>query len=217
MPAQRIPFDFSYNKHRHYLAFYKPYGVLCQFTQPPDSDKQTLAGFNFPKNVYTVGRLDYDSEGLILLTDDNCLNSVLLDPVHGHWRTYLVQVENEPTREGLDRLRHGVKLDTGKTLPAQVQMLADAPVLPERPVPVRFRKAIPTSWLRLSLIEGKNRQVRKMTAQIGCPTLRLTRTAIGTLLLSDLRLEYGGWRKISENELMRVFENYYDTGVVLNR
>jgi 23S rRNA pseudouridine2457 synthase len=197
---------FTIDPKRHYIAFYKPYGVLCQFSQPADSDKQTLSEFGFPKNVYSIGRLDYDSEGLILLTDDRRLNSLLLDPRNQHWRTYLVQVENEPTMEGLDRIRTGFELGTQRTLPAQVSTLTEPPELKERPIPIRFRKSIPTCWLRLSLAEGKNRQVRRMTAAIGCPTLRLVRVAIGALTLQDLNLEPGKWRALQTDELSRVFK-----------
>jgi len=202
--VQRKPLKFSFKKDRHYLAFNKPYGVLCQFTQPTDSDKGTLSTYSFPKNVYTVGRLDYDSEGLILLTDDATLNQLMLDPHNRHWRTYLAQVENEPSEEALIQLRKGVRLGDLKTLPCQADLISD-PGLPDRPVPIRFRKSIPTSWMRLSLTEGKNRQVRRMTAHIGCPTLRLVRVALGSLGLSDLGLESGAWKALSEQELCRVF------------
>jgi 23S rRNA pseudouridine2457 synthase len=198
------PPRFSFRQNKHYLAFHKPYGVLCQFTQPPDSGKETLANFGFPKDVYTVGRLDYDSEGLILLSNDADLNQVLLDPHNRHWRTYLVQVENEPSAKGLDQIRSGIRLGDFKTLPCQAELVKD-PGMPERSVPIRFRKSIPTSWIRLSLTEGKNRQVRRMTAQIGCPTLRLVRIALGTLVLPDLELKSGNWRKITERELSQVF------------
>jgi 23S rRNA pseudouridine2457 synthase len=202
---QRTPFNFIYAQNKRYLAFYKPYGVLCQFTSAPESEKQTLSSFGFPKYVYTVGRLDYDSEGLILLTDDANLNALLLDPINRHWRTYLVQVENEPSAKGLDQIRSGLRLGDLKTLPARVELLHEPPTLAERPVPIRFRKSIPTAWLSLSLTEGKNRQVRRMTAQIGCPTLRLVRIALGSLTLANLELEYGTWRAISENEMLQVF------------
>jgi len=178
---------------------------LCQFSQPADSEKETLESFGFPKDVYTIGRLDYDSEGLILLSDDANLNQLLLNPHHGHWRTYLVQVENQPSREGLAQLRSGLTLGDLKTMPCKAESVSD-PGLPERSVPIRFRKSIPTFWLKLSLTEGKNRQVRRMTAQIGCPTLRLVRIALGALTLSDLQLEIGNWRAITENELLQIFQ-----------
>jgi 23S rRNA pseudouridine2457 synthase len=202
---QRKPIRFNFREDKRYFAFYKPYGVLCQFTQAAETDKQTLKDFGFPKEVYTIGRLDYDSEGLILLSDDANLNQLLLNPKNRHWRTYLVQVENEPSANGLSQIRSGIRLGDLKTLPCQAELVSE-PVLPERSVPIRFRKNIPTFWLRLSLTEGKNRQVRRMTAHIGCPTLRLVRIAIGTLTLSDLQLEYGTWRAITGGELLRIFE-----------
>jgi 23S rRNA pseudouridine2457 synthase len=202
---QRKPPRFSFRQDKRYLSFFKPYGVLCQFSQPTDSEKETLKAFGFPKNVYPVGRLDYDSEGLILLSDDANLNQLLLNPHHGHWRTYLVQVENQPSPEGLAQLRSGLTLGDLKTMPCKAELVSD-PEMPERSVPIRFRKAIPTSWLKLSLTEGKNRQVRRMTAQIGCPTLRLVRIALGTLTLSNLQLKSGDWRAISESELIQIFQ-----------
>jgi 23S rRNA pseudouridine2457 synthase len=184
-----------------YIAFNKPYGVLCQFTQPDDSKKRTLAEFGFPKNVYTVGRLDYDSEGLLLLSDDTRLNNELLNPSFAHKRTYLAQVENIPSEEALTELQRGVFIEDYRSRPCQATMLASEPELEERSHPIRVRKNIPTSWLELTLTEGKNRQVRKMTAKIGCPSLRLVRLAIGALKLSDLGLRNGDWRKLTVDEV----------------
>ena len=166
-----------------YLAFYKPYGVLSQFTQPEGSEKKTLSEFAFPPHVYPLGRLDYDSEGLLLLTDDSRLNQLLLDPVYGHARTYWVQVESLPSAQQLTLLSTGVTVQGRKTRPACVRLLNCEPTLPSRPVPIRQRKNIPTSWLELVLTEGRNHQVRRMTAAVGCPTLRLVRIAIGRLTL----------------------------------
>jgi 23S rRNA pseudouridine2457 synthase len=154
----------------HYFAFYKPYGVYCQFsglTMP----KPTLADFGpFPKDVYPIGRLDADSEGLLLLTNDGIMKHYLLEPRFKHPRTYLVQVERIPTVAALDNLRKGVVIERRTTLPADVRMIEHEPVIAPRPVPIRFRKNVPTTWLELTLREGRNRQVRKMTAAVGHPT-----------------------------------------------
>ena len=188
-----------------YLAFFKPYGVLSQFTQPPDSNKDTLASFDFPKDVYPIGRLDWDSEGLLLLSDDPRLNSALLDPKHAHPRTYFVQVENIPHNEAISQLQRGVIIESRKTLPAAARLIEE-PDLPARAVPIRERKSIPTAWISLTLTEGRNRQVRKMTAAVGFPTLRLMRVAIGALRLEELSLQPGDWKRLNEAEIMRVFQ-----------
>jgi 23S rRNA pseudouridine2457 synthase len=195
---------FKPRTENSYIAFWKPYGVLTQFSAD-GSDKQTLAAFDFPKDVYPVGRLDYDSEGLILLSDDPALNSALLKPERGHTRTYLAQVENIPNEAALKRLRSGVMVEGRKTLPADAELI-DEPDLPARPVPVRFRKNIPTAWIELTITEGKNRQVRKMTAAAGHPTLRLIRFSIGQLELTDLDVGPGEWTHLEDDMLMRVFE-----------
>lgn len=187
---------------RTYIAFNKPYAVLSQFTQPAESDKSTLAEFGFPPDVYPLGRLDYDSEGLLLLSDDGRLNQLLLKPSGGHPRTYLAQVENIPSPEQLALLVKGVVIKGYKTLPASVELLDAEPELPVRPVPVRFRKSIPTAWLKLTLTEGRNRQVRHMTAAAGCPTLRLVRVAIGRLNLFNLGLAPGEWVRLSGEQLL---------------
>ena len=188
-----------------YIAFYKPYGVLCQFTQPEGSNKDTLANFHLPKQVYPLGRLDFDSEGLLLLSDDANLNQALLSPKHAHERVYLVQVENIPSSAELNKLAKGVMIEGRWAAPATVKLLQKEPVLPSRTIPIRFRKNIPTAWIELTLIEGRNRQVRKMTASVGHPTLRLVRLAIGSLKLFDLKLDPGQWRRLSKNEIALAF------------
>ena len=167
------------------IAFNKPYGVLCQFTDRSTPPRPTLAGFGLPPDVYAAGRLDHDSEGLLLLTDDGTLAHRLTDPRHKETKTYCVQVEGVVTDEALQQLSHGVVLNDGPTLPAQAQRL-DAPELWPRDPPVRFRKNVPDSWLALTLREGRNRQVRRMTAAVGLPTLRLVRVRIGAYALDGL-------------------------------
>ncbi len=168
-----------------YFVFYKPYGVLSQFTDP--GGRPTLAGFGpFPTDVYPVGRLDADSEGLLLLTNDGQLQHRLLEPRYCHPRIYLAQVERIPGHDALQSLREGVTLNGQPTLPATIEVLTDEPALPPRDVPIRFRRNVPTCWMRLTLIEGRNRQVRRMTAAVGHPTLRLVRVAMGPLTLDGL-------------------------------
>jgi 23S rRNA pseudouridine2457 synthase len=167
------------------IAFNKPHGVLCQFTDRSIPPRRTLAGFGLPADVYPAGRLDFDSEGLLLLTDDGALAHRLADPRHKQPKTYWLQVEGEPDARQLDALRDGVELNDGATLPAQVERI-EPPALWPRDPPVRFRKAIPTSWLSLTLREGRNRQVRRMTAAVGFPTLRLIRVRIGDYALDGL-------------------------------
>jgi 23S rRNA pseudouridine2457 synthase len=180
------------------IAFHKPYGVLCQFT-PDQPGQRTLAEFGFPKDVYPVGRLDMDSEGLILLTDEAGFNHQLLDPGAAHPRTYLVQVEGLPTQEAIGRLvRGGLNLKGHLTLPCRARVLASEPGFSPRNPPVRFRKTIPTSWLEIQLTEGKNRQVRRMTAAVGFPTLRLVRIAIGAFALDGI--DAGIWRILQPGE-----------------
>lgn len=173
-----------------YLLFYKPYQVLSQFS--PEGDKKTLAHF-FPqidKNIYPVGRLDFDSEGLLLLTDDKTLTHQLLEPKFAHPRTYWVQVDGAVTDDAIAQLQNGVRITIdGKpydTKKAVVKKLPDDLQVPDRNPPIRYRKDIPTSWISLTLTEGKNRQVRKMTAAVGFPTLRLIRYAIGKVTLDEL-------------------------------
>ena len=189
-----------------YIAFYKPFQILCQFTKEAGSEKKTLAEFDFPKDVYPVGRLDYDSEGLLILTDDARLNDALLNPKHQHARTYLAQVENVPTTEAIRSLSGGVIIEGRKTLPCKSSLLDVEPNVPERNPPIRFRKNIPTAWIQLSLHEGKNRQVRKMTAAVGHPTLRLLRRSIGSLNVETLNLSPGAWTYLSAQQIAELFE-----------
>jgi 23S rRNA pseudouridine2457 synthase len=183
-------------------AFHKPYGVISQFT-PDGSPHRTLADFGFPPNVYPLGRLDAESEGLILLSDEPFLNKKLLAPENAHARTYWAQVERIPTRESLDQLERGVTIGSHHTLPCRAWMLDPQPFLPERKPPIRFRKNVPDCWIALSLIEGKNHQVRRMTAAIGHPTLRLIRVRIGELDLGGILP--GQWRELSAGERAQVF------------
>jgi 23S rRNA pseudouridine2457 synthase len=176
------------------IAFNKPFNVLCQFTDRSDPPRRTLAEFGLPADVYPAGRLDYDSEGLLLLTDDGALANRLTDPRHKQPKTYWVQVEGAPTDEQLDALRRGVVLNDGPTRPAQIERLDPAPVLWPRDPPVRFRKTVPDAWLSVTITEGRNRQVRRMTAAVGLPTLRLVRAAMGETLLGDLAP--GTWRAL---------------------
>lgn len=178
------------------LAFHKPYGVLSRFTQE-DSKHRTLAEFGFPRKVYPLGRLDWDSEGLLLLTDEKEWNDRLLHPRHAHERTYHAQVEGVISEEALSRLRKGVAIQGYKTKPCKARLLNE-PGYPERNPPVRFRKSIPTSWMELKLIEGKNRQVRHMTAAVGFPTLRLIRAAHGRFFLDAL--PQGKWRELNQED-----------------
>jgi 23S rRNA pseudouridine2457 synthase len=175
------------------VAFNKPYGVLCQFTDRGVPPRRTLAGFGLPAGVYPAGRLDFDSEGLLLLTDDGALAHRLTDPRHKQPKTYWVQVEGDPGEAQLQALREGVPLNDGPTLPAQARRI-DAPALWPRDPPVRFRKTIPDAWLELTIREGRNRQVRRMTAAVGLPTLRLVRTGVGDTALGGLAP--GCWRRI---------------------
>jgi len=174
------------------LLFNKPYGVLSQFTDARSpSPRPTLSGFVTVPGVYPAGRLDRDSEGLLVLTDDGALQARIADPRHKLPKTYLVQVEGAPTDADLAPLRHGVTLNDGPTRPAQVQLIAP-PALWERDPPVRFRKSVPDHWIEITIHEGRNRQVRRMTAHIGFPTLRLVRWRIGDWTLDGLAP--GGWR-----------------------
>jgi 23S rRNA pseudouridine2457 synthase len=207
------------------IAFHKPFGVLSQFTGD-GSPNHALAEFGFPKNVYPIGRLDSDSEGLLLLSDEAQWNEKLLHPRHAHEREYWAQVEKIPTREALDRLQRGVIIQGRKTLPCRAWMLEPQPgfvaaprqsavdgqssemtalsrdaatpkVFPRTP-PIRFRKSVPDCWIGLELIEGRNRQVRRMTAAIGHPTLRLLRVRIGNFWLGEL--PPGQWRILTAKE-----------------
>jgi 23S rRNA pseudouridine2457 synthase len=179
------------------LAFNKPYGIISQFT-PDGSGNRTLADFGFPPHVYSIGRLDADSEGLLLLSDEAELNDRLLNPKHAHTRVYWAEVERIPDATSLAKLAKGVVLQGRKTLPCKARLLEPQPIVPSRDPPIRFRKSVPTCWISLELIEGKNRQVRRMTAAIGHPTLRLLRVQIGKYLLGDLQA--GTWKKLSADE-----------------
>jgi 23S rRNA pseudouridine2457 synthase len=178
------------------IALYKPYGVLCQFRD--ESGRPTLAPLVPFADIYPAGRLDHDSEGLLLLTDDGRLAHRLTDPRFAHPKTYLVQVERVPQAQALEALRNGVMLGDGMTRPSEVELLEVPPALPDRPVPIRFRKNVPTAWLLLAIKEGRNRQVRRMTAAVGHPTLRLVRSAVGPVTLGGLAP--GQWRELSARE-----------------
>lgn len=176
------------------IAFNKPYGVLSQFTDVgTPSPRPTLSNFIAAPGVYPAGRLDRDSEGLLLLTDDGALQARISHPRYKAPKTYLVQVEGEPDEAALAGLRRGIDLNDGRTLPAEAERIANPALWPRDP-PVRFRKSVPDCWLRLSLREGRNRQVRRMTAAVGHPTLRLVRWAIGEWDLEGLA--QGQWRDV---------------------
>lgn len=180
------------------IAFHKPYGVLSQFTPEPGSKFRTLADFGFPPRVYPIGRLDADSEGLLLLSDEAELNQRLLHPRHAHEREYWVQVEHIPSAEAVAKLATGLVIQGHRTLPCRARLLDPQPEMPPRDPPIRVRKNVPDCWLSLELVEGKNRQVRRMTAAIGHPTLRLVRVRIGSFLLGDLKA--GAWKELSAAE-----------------
>ena len=181
-----------------YIAFHKPFGFLSQFTG--DDRQKTLSEFSLPKDVYAAGRLDKDSEGLLLLSDDGKFIKKLLDPDHGHARVYWVQVEGMPTDKSLQALARGVTLRGYQTKSCDVRRLDPEPDIPPRDPPIRVRKAIPTCWIEMTLTEGKNRQVRRMTAAIGHPTLRLIRQKIGLLVLGDLPA--GDWRPVKRADIL---------------
>ncbi len=185
-----------------YLKLFKPYDVLTQFTD--EGGRATLKSFVDVPGVYPIGRLDRDSEGLLLLTDDGRLAHRLADPRFDHPKTYWSQVEHIPDARAIEALRRGVRLKDGPTKPAEARLLPDEPALPERPVPIRFRKNVPTAWIELILREGKNRQVRRMTAAVGHPTLRLVRMAVGPITLGDL--QPGEWRDLdpAERRMLRI-------------
>jgi 23S rRNA pseudouridine2457 synthase len=182
------------------IAFYKPYRVLPCFTDP--DGRPTLADYVKVSGVYAAGRLDRDSEGLMLLTSDGALAHRITDPQHKLPKVYLAQIERVPNEEALARLRRGILLSGKRTRSAAVRLLHDEPRLPDRPVPIRFRKNVPTSWLEITLHEGMNRQVRRMTAAVGHPTLRLIRIAIGPITLGNL--QPGHWRELSEAAINQI-------------
>ncbi|MEL6777815.1 MAG: pseudouridine synthase [Cyanobacteria bacterium J06597_16] len=184
-----------------YLLLYKPYDVLSQFTD--DAGRPTLKDFVSVKGVYAVGRLDRDSEGLLLLTDDGPMQHRLSHPKFAHRRQYWAQVERIPDEAALEKLRQGVSIRNYRTRPAQARAIVD-PSLPPRTPPIRYRKQIPTAWIELTLTEGKNRQVRRMTAAVGFPTLRLVRSALylpGNLALTLEGLAPGDWRDLTGKEV----------------
>jgi 23S rRNA pseudouridine2457 synthase len=187
-----------------YLVFNKPFEVLCQFTQgrdAPAGQRRTLADYVKVPAVYPVGRLDFDSEGLLLLSNDGPWQQRLTNPKFEHPRTYWVQVEGEATDSALVPLRQGLKIQDYRTRPAKANLIGN-PDWPPREPPIRYRKEIPTSWIEVTLTEGRNRQVRRMTAAIGLPTLRLVRVAIGGLWLRDLPA--GEWRDLTRSELTKL-------------
>ncbi|MEM9884521.1 MAG: pseudouridine synthase [Bacteroidota bacterium] len=194
-------------KHQYFLL-YKPYGYLSQFTKEMPEHRTLGDLYAFPKAVYPVGRLDRDSEGLLLLTDDKKLTERLLNPKFRHPRTYYVQVEGVPSEAALEQLRLGVdiriKKKTYRTRPAQVQVFETPPQVPERQPPIRFRANIPTTWLCLSLTEGKNRQVRRMCAKVGFPVLRLLRWSIGKVALGNMKV--GEVKMLEREELYELLD-----------
>ncbi len=186
----------SPDKYQYYKIF-KPYGMLSRFTDA--EGRPTLKDlYSFPEDVYPVGRLDADSEGLLLLTNDKSLTDALLNPFNRHKREYWVQVEGVPDEEDITALKKGVFIKGRKTLPAQAEILPD-PVVPPRDPPIRFRKNIPETWIRIILMEGKNRQIRRMTASVGYPTLRLIRVSIEQIKLG--KMNSGDVKRLTENEI----------------
>lgn len=189
---------------RRTLLLWKPYDVLSSFTTPNTSQAENLSRYVTTPGVYAAGRLDRDSEGLLLLTDDGLLQHKLCDPRFGHWRTYLVQVERIPDSAALERLASGIQLKERMTRPARVERLSLSPELPPRIPPIRLRKSVDTAWLKLSLTEGMNRQVRRMTAAVGHPTLRLIRAEIELAQGISLTLEGlspGQYRELTSEEI----------------
>ena len=187
------------------IAFYKPYGVLSQFTPEPGSRWRTLAEFGLPPKVYALGRLDADSEGLLLLSDEPGLNDRLLDPKRAHRRCYWALVERVPSAPALETLRQGVVIGGYQTRPCHAGLLPTPADIPPRDPPVRFRKNVTDAWIKLELIEGKNRQVRRMTAAVGHPTLRLHRAQIGALALADLGLAPGAFAELNATQRAAIF------------
>ena len=183
-----------------YIIFNKPYRVLCQFT--PSGDKITLKDFGFPPHVYPIGRLDYDSEGLLLLSDDKKLVDLLLNPNHEHERVYLVQVENIPSSTSLRLLSKGLEMGDYVSKTCEVQKLDKFHEPFPRNPPIRVRKNIPDTWLEIKLREGKNRQVRKSVAKIGHPCLRLIRIQTGKINLNEISLSPGQWQKIDRAQIL---------------
>lgn len=182
---------------KKYFIIYKPFGVLSQFTDP-EGRKTIKSVYNFPENVYPVGRLDMDSEGLLILTNDKMLTDYLLNPKNRHEKEYYVQVEGNPDRKALLKLENGVVIEGKKTLPARAGMI-DNPGFEPRVPPIRVRKNIPDTWISLVITEGRNRQVRKMTAAVGHPTLRLVRIRIKNLTIDGMKS--GDVRELTRREI----------------
>lgn len=191
------------------IAFNKPYGVISQFSRDK-AEWRTLKEFAFPHGIYPIGRLDAQSEGLILLTDEGLLVDRLLNPKHGHKRLYWAQVDGIPTQEELQQLEAGVKIGDHQTLPCRARILDPQPEIPPRDPPIRERRNIPTCWIALELTEGKNHQVRRMTAAVGHPTLRLIRMRIGDFDLGNLAA--GAWRELNINDRKLVLAGAPDSG-----
>jgi 23S rRNA pseudouridine2457 synthase len=196
MPSPHLIKNKPGDAHQH-LVFHKPYGVLSKFTDA--EDRPTLAAYVSMPHIYPAGRLDMDSEGLLLLTSDGDLATRLTSPSYKVPKTYLVQVERIPDEAALVQLRRGVLVKGKRTRPATVHLLTEEPMVHPRPVPIRFRKSVPTAWLRMEISEGMNRQIRRMTAQVGHPTLRVIRVAIGSIQLGALAP--GEWRIPSLSEI----------------
>lgn len=190
--------------HPRYIAFWKPHGVLSQFTPEPNSPHRTLKDFIDVPAVYPVGRLDWDSEGLMLLTGDGDLQHRWTDPKFHHPRAYWAQVEGTPDQAALSSLRSGLRIQNYLTRPAKARTLSnhESAILPDREPPIRTRKNIPTAWIELELTEGRNRQVRRMTAAVGLPTLRLVRIRMGPLSLFDLGLAPGHHKSLPSSSLI---------------
>ncbi|MBE9213959.1 pseudouridine synthase [Plectonema cf. radiosum LEGE 06105] len=203
----------SKKKYR-YIIFYKPYGVLSQFSKD-NPEQSTLQDYISVKNVYPVGRLDTDSEGLLLLTNHGQLQHRLCHPQFGHCRTYWVQVEGIPDATALNKLEQGVVIKNYRTQPAKVQFLSEEPLLADRIPPIRFRKNVPTAWLEMTLSEGKNRQVRRMTASVGFPTLRLVRVQIAHLKLDTLEL--GQWRDLTKEDVKILHDLVFSNSSLPNK
>lgn len=187
-----------------YFVLHKPFNVLTQFT---DTLGRKTLGDYFPKgkNIYPVGRLDYDSEGLLLLTNDKSLVDLLLNPVYQHEKEYLVQVEGLFSEEAAEKLAEGVLIEGRITMPAEVEIMPQEFNYPEREVPIRNRKNIPVSWIKIIITEGKNRQVRKMTAAVGFPTLRLIRIRIESITIDNLKK--GEYRELTKSEIKKLKSN----------
>ncbi len=197
------------NPQFHYILFHKPFGVLSQFTS--ESGHRSLQDFGpFPPDTYPVGRLDVDSEGLLLLTNDNHVKHRLTTPSFRHTRTYLVQIERTPVEASLQRLRDGVIIKSRRTGPALVRVCSREPNLKPRAIAIRYRKNVPTCWIEITLTEGRNRQIRRMTAAVGHPTLRLVRSRIGFLSLDGLLP--GEFRRLTANEIARLRKLVEDKG-----